>query len=142
MKYYIIDSAGNKTPAEGGGFLQITETLTADTTLRIEQSGTSFLLDAIGEDITLPAVKDGFIYRFTCQVTTVTSDWTITLPTAVIQGSVTVAGAVIAASNESLITLVVAKFLPGDWIELRSDGINVYVSGQVVTALGIVFTAP
>ncbi len=142
MKYYNTNSVGDRVPVESGGFLSLTEALTADATLTAEDSGKTFLLDAIGEDLTLPAVKDGLIYKFICQVTTVTTDWTITAPAAVIQGSATVAGAVIAAANESLITLVVAKFLPGDWITVESDGTNWYVAGQVVTALGVTFTAP
>ena len=142
MKFYITDANGDRIPVESGGFLSYNEVLTADTTLTVEDSGKVFLLDAIGEDITLPAVQDGLNYKFICQVTAVTTDWTITAATAVIQGSATVAGVVIPASDESLITLVVAKFLPGDWITLESDGINWYVGGQVVTALGITFTAP
>ncbi len=118
--------------------------LTADTTLTPADSDKTFFLDAIGEDITLPAVGDsaGVKYRFICSVTTVTTDWTITAATAVIFGQCTVAGALIAAATESLITLVVAKFLPGDWVELESDGTNWYVSGQVVTTVGLTFTAP
>ncbi|MGR3218339.1 MAG: hypothetical protein ACUZ8H_00795 [Candidatus Anammoxibacter sp.] len=142
MKYYITNADGNIIPAESGGFLNITETLTADRTLAIRDSGKIFHLDAIGEDIVLPPVKAGLNYHFICQVTTVTSNWTVTSATEVIQGQVTVAGALIAAANESLITLVIAKFLPGDWFTLSSDGINWYVAGQVVTALGITFTAP
>lgn len=142
MLFYNTNSVGDRIPVESGGFLSLTKTLTADKTLTVEDSGKTFLLDAIGEDLILPAVKDGLIYKFICQVTTVTTDWTITAATAVVQGSVTVAGVVIPASDESLITLVVAKFLPGDWITIESDGTNWYVAGQVVTALGITFTAP
>ena len=142
MKYYITDVNANLVPAEGAGDLSNGETLTADATLTVEDSGKTFLLDAIGEDLVLPAVAAGLNYKFICQVTTVTTDWTITAATAVIQGSATVAGAVVAASDETVITLVVAKFLPGDWITLESDGTNWYVAGQVVTALGITFTAP
>lgn len=142
MKYYIVDSVGNRVPAENGGFLSLGETVTADKTLTVEDSGKTFYLDAIGEDITLPAVRDGLNYKFICETTTVTTDWTVTAATAVVQGSVTVAGVVIPAAAESLITLVIAKFLPGDWFTLESDGTNWYVAGQVVTALGITFTAP
>ena len=139
MKYYITDVNANLVPAEGAGDLSNGETLTADATLTVEDSGKTFLLDAIGEDLILPAVAAGLNYKFICQVTTVTTNWTITAATAVIQGSATVAGGVIAASNEDTITLVIAKFLPGDWITLESDGTNWYVAGQVVTALGITF---
>ena len=118
--------------------------LSADTTLTVGDSSTTFFLDAIGEAITLPVVTTaaGVKYKFVCDTTTVTTDWTIVSSTDVIYGSVTVAGVVIPASAENTITLVVAKFLPGDWIELESDGVKWIVSGQVVRALGCTFTAP
>ncbi len=138
--YYITDVNGNRTPALEGGNLVNLETLTADTTLTVEQSGKTFLLDAIGEAITLPAVTKGLKYKFVCAVTTATTDWTITAATNVIQGSAQVAGAVIPAANENTITLVVAKFLPGDWVSVESDGTNWYVEGSVVTTVGCTFT--
>ena len=118
------------------------QSLSADTTLTPADSGKTFLLDAVGEAITLPAVTEGVQYKFICDTTTATTDWTITAATAVIYGSAQVAGAVVAASAESVITLVVAKFLPGDWVTLESDGTNWYVEGSVVTTAGLTFTAP
>lgn len=118
------------------------EALSDDTTLTASDSGKVFTLDAIGEVITLPAVTNGVNYKFICSVTTVTSDWTIVSATDVISGSAQVAGAVVASSEQNLITLVVAKFLPGDWVSLVSDGTNWYVEASVVTTVGITFTAP
>jgi len=134
--------SGDRIPKQEGGFLAVIETITADKTMTVEESGRTFMLDAVGEAITLPAVKSGLCYKFVCSVVTATTDWTITAATAVIQGSAQVAGAVIPAANESLITLVIAKFLPGDWISLVSDGTNWYVEGSVVTTVGVTFTAP
>lgn len=118
------------------------KSLTADTTLTAADSGYTFLLDAVGEAITLPSPTTGVNFKFLCTVTTATSDWTIVSSTDVIYGSAQVAGAVVAASAENTITLVVAKFLPGDWVSLVSDGTNWYVEGSVVTAAGCTFTAP
>jgi hypothetical protein len=115
------------------------KSLTADTTLTVSDSGKILLLDAVGEAITLPAVTAGLNYKFVCTVTAATTDWTIAAAAAVIYGSAQVAGAVVAASAETTITLVVAKFLPGDWITLESDGTNWYVEGSVVTAAGVTF---
>ena len=115
------------------------KSVSADTTLTRSDCGKSILLDAVGEAITLPAVEAGLNYKFICTVTTATSNWTVAATTAVIQGSVEVAGAVVAASDETTITLVIAKFLPGDWITLESDGTNWYVAGSVVTAAGCTF---
>ncbi len=116
--------------------------LSADTTLDASDSGLSILLDAVGEVITLPAVEMGLNYKFICDTTTATTDWTIVAASNVIYGSAQVAGAVVAASAENTITLVVAKFLPGDWVSLESDGVSWFVEGSVVTTAGCTFTAP
>ena len=118
------------------------EAISVDTTLTAADSGKTFTLDAVGEVITLPAVTDGLKYKFICSVVTATTDWTIVSATNVIFGSAQVAGAVIAADAENTITLVVAKFLPGDWVSLVSDGTNWYVEASVVTTVGLTFTAP
>lgn len=116
--------------------------ISADTTLGASDSGKIILLDAVGEAITLPSPTSGFSYKFIATATTATSNWTIVAATNVIYGSAQVAGAVVAASAENTITLVVAKFLPGDWVSLISDGTKWYVDGSVVTATGLTFTAP
>lgn len=113
--------------------------ISADTTLTASESGKIISLDAIGEAITLPAPVSGFIYEFECNTTTATTDWVITATGAIIYGSVEVAGAVVAASAETTVTLVVAKFLPGDWIRLRTDGTKWYIAGSVVTTIGCTF---
>jgi len=117
-------------------------TLTANTTLTTADRGNTYLLDAVGEVITLPGVAAGLNYKFICSVTTATTDWTIVAATNVIYGSAQVAGAVVAASAENTVTLVVAKFLPGDWVTIESDGTNWYVEASVVTTAGCTFTAP
>ena len=116
------------------------KSLTADYTIPAEESGITYLLDAIGEVITLPAVEAGLNYRFVCTVTAVTTDWTIINGADVMYGSAEVAGAIVACSAKDVVTLVVAKFLPGDWVFLESDGTNWYVSGETVTAAGCTFT--
>jgi len=119
------------------------QALSAATTLTAADSGKTFLLAATGKAITLPAVKAGLYYKFICQTTTATTDWTIVTPAGanLIFGSAQVAGAVVAASAEDTITLVVAKFLPGDWVSLESDGTSWFVEGSVVTTVGCTFTA-
>lgn len=114
--------------------------LSADTTLTAADSGTTFFLDATGEVITLPAVSAGVEYKFICDTTTAVSDWTIVNGADVTYGSAQVAGAVVACSAKDVITLVVAKFLPGDWVTLVSDGTKWFVEASVVTTAGITFT--
>lgn len=123
--------------------LQDQKAVSVDTTLTVGDSHKTILLDAVGEVITLPAPLAGLKYKFLCVETCATSDWTIVTNGGanVIYGSAEVAGAVVAASAEDTITLVVAKFLPGDYVTLESDGTNWYVAGSVVTTAGCTFTA-
>lgn len=139
-KVYKIDSAGNEVTVESNGTLAYIEAITADTTLTVDDSGKIFTLDAIGEAITLPAATAGLEYEFIGSATTATTNWTITATASVIYGSAEVAGAIVACAAKDTITLVIAKFLAGDKIKLVSDGTNWYVSGNVVTALGVTFT--
>ena len=131
----VTYSYGDLTPIEK------LKAVSADITLTAADTGKTILLDAIGEAITLPSPTAGVSFKFLCTVTTATSNWTIVSATNVIYGSAQVAGAVIAASAENTVNLVVAKFLPGDWVTLVSDGTNWYVEGSVVTTVGLTFTA-
>lgn len=138
--YREIDSNGNEVVVESNGKLDRFEAISDDTTLTVVDSGKIFLLDAIGEVITLPSPTKGVNYKFICQVTTATSNWTIVSATKVIYGSASVVGAAVPASAENTVNLVQAKFLPGDWVTLKSDGTNWYVYGCAVTSGGITFT--
>ena len=119
----------------------IMDSLTADTTLTAADSGKTIILDAIGEAITLPAPTEGVNFKFICGATTATSNWTIVSSTDVIYGSAQVAGAVVAGSAENTVNLVIAKFIPGDWVSLISDGTNWYAEASIVTEDGLTFTA-
>jgi hypothetical protein len=139
-KYYIIDSSGNKIPFESEGIRRETQVLTADTTLTANDSGKLFLLDAVGEAITLPAVTAGVEFEFLCTADIITSAWTITAASKVISGSAQVAGAVVAAALEDVITFTHTVALIGDWVTIKSDGSAWYVEGSAVASTGITFT--
>ena len=115
------------------------ESVTAAKTLTTSDVGTIFLLPAVGKAITLPAPTAGANFKFICTATTSGTNWTITGGASKIFGSAQVAGAVVAADAETTITLVIAKFLKGDWVSLESDGTNWYVEGSVVTVAGCTF---
>jgi hypothetical protein len=115
------------------------ESVTAAKTLTASDAGKTFLLPATGKAITLPAPIAGVNFKFICTATTAGTNWTITGGNSLIFGSAQVAGAVVAADAETTITLVIAKFLKGDWVSLESDGTNWYVEGSVVTAAGCTF---
>lgn len=108
--------------------------LTADTTLKVGDTGKTILLDAVGEAILLPAPLAGLNYKFLVVADVITSPWTITATDAIIFGSVTEAGLVQLASAETTITIVHTKSIQGDWFSLESDGTNWYVAGQLSVA--------
>lgn len=128
--FFYTDSAGNRIPYQEGGILRRGETLTADRTLVIEDSGKTFYLDEIGEDILLPAPTLGLNYMFRILEDVETSSWTVVATGALIFGSVTEAGLVQLASAETTITIVFTKAIIGDWFYLEADGTNWHVSGQ------------
>lgn len=138
MSYFITDSAGNRVPFQEGGILRKGETLTADKTLTIEDSGKTFYLDEIGEAITLPAPILGTNYMFRISEDIETSSWVVTATGAIIFGSVTEAGLVQLASAETTITIVFTKAIVGDWFYLEADGTNWHVSGQLSVAASFI----
>ena len=128
--------------ANGGlRYFEETEDVAADNTLTASESGKTLYMGTAGEDQTLPVPADGVWYRFVVQANVATTNMTITGPAAdatddVIYGTVTVAGVVTLCSAEDTLTFVAEtnEAIPGDWVELHSDGTNWYISGQVATA--------
>lgn len=108
--------------------------LTADTTLTASNSLKTIFLDAIGEEILLPAPIAGVKYKFIVTAAVATSSWTVVATGALIFGSVTEAGLVQLASAETTITIVFTKAIEGDWFTLESDGTNWYLAGQLSVA--------
>jgi len=121
------------------------ETATADDTLTISESGKTIYFGTAGVDITLPAVATaaGVVYRFVCSANFATTSMTVKTSGGEdkIYGSLEVAGAVVLCSAEDTVTFVNSAELPGDWIELRSDGTNWYLTGQAGTSGGLTCTA-
>jgi hypothetical protein len=132
---------GDPVPFEEAGMMAYTEQITAAQTLRNEDSGKVFVLNAAeGVAVTLPAVSDGLNYRIIVGLAFATSDWTVTSTTNVIEGAALVAGAVVPAVNENTISFVASAESVGDYVDLVSDGTSWYVSGNAVTAGAITFT--
>lgn len=111
--------------------------VTVDTTLGLGDSGKTILLDAVGEEILLPAPTAGLHYKFIVTVDVATSAWTIVATGALIFGSVTEAGLVQLSNAETTITIVHTKAIKGDWITLESDGTNWYLAGQLSVAASL-----
>jgi len=105
--------------------------LTADTALTPANTGEVFYLDAIGEDITLPAVgvSAGVEFEFIVTDAVATTSWTVAATTASIYGSVIEAGLVQLASAETTISIVFTKAIAGDTFSLKCDGTKWYVKG-------------
>ena len=62
--YLKTDAAGNRVPAQEGGFLNRVEEITADKTLTVEDSGKVFLIGTDALTITLPSTVAGLEYKF------------------------------------------------------------------------------
>lgn len=62
--FFIVDENGNKVPFEAGGILKKVETITANRTLTVEDSGKVFLVGTDALTITLPSTVAGLDYTF------------------------------------------------------------------------------
>jgi len=82
----------------------------------------------------LPALTKGFNAKFIIGAAFATSNWVLTNPSAVIQGSVIVNGANVAVANKTNINFVNTADSLGDWVSIVCDGTNVYVSGNAIIA--------
>jgi hypothetical protein len=118
-----------------------TEDVAGDNVLTAAESGKTLYMGTAGEDQTLPAPADGVVFRFVVQENVATTNMVIQGPAAdasddIIYGSVEVAGSVVLCSAEDTLTFVAEtnEAIPGDYVELRSDGTKWYLSGHVSTA--------
>ncbi|MBL4644547.1 MAG: hypothetical protein JKX80_01640 [Candidatus Pacebacteria bacterium] len=113
-----------------------------DTTITAAQTGSTFFVGAAGDDFTLPAPAAGLNYRFIMDTLFATTNMTIVTNSSsnVIEGSLLVAGAVVACANEDTVSFVATAELPGDHIEVFSDGTSWFVRGEATTAGGITCT--
>ena len=120
------------------------EILTEASTLTVDQSGSTLILNSATEfATTLPAPALGLRYKFIVSAAPVGAAYTVVTSGGadLIDGSATVAGLVVAAANEDTITFTASAALSGDWAEVVSDGTNWFVSGQATASTGIAFTA-
>ena len=118
------------------------EALTADKTLTFSDTGKTFLLDAVGEDITLPALKDGLSFKFRVTASVTTTPWKIISSTNVIQGYAGVNYATVIGLNENTISFVHTNAIAGDTVEVFCDGTSWHATGQGSASGSITFTAP
>jgi len=116
-------------------------TITSDTTLTVAQSGSDIFIGTAGVDLTLPlaTVSAGVNYRVYVSANFATTNMTITGGAAdasddLIYGAIEVAGAVVPCAAEDTISFVNTAELPGDYVELTSNGVLWFVTGQATTA--------
>jgi hypothetical protein len=113
-----------------------------DTTLTSSACGTVQFIGAAGDDFTLPAPAAGCRIRFVTDAAFATTAMTIVTATSanVIYGAVDVNSTLVPCSAEDTITIVESAELPGDFVEVLSDGTNWYVSGVAVTTGAVTCT--
>lgn len=123
------------------------ETITADDTLTTAESGKVVYIGTAGVDLTLPsaATSAGITYRVLVNANFATTNMTITGGASdssddLIYGSLEVAGAVVLCAAEDTISFVNTAELPGDYVELRSNGTNWFLTGQAGATGGITCT--
>ncbi len=116
------------------------ENISADRTLTVEDTGKVFLMDATGEDITIPNPTDascrGVHYTFVCNAKISSSSWTVTsLGTDLMHGQLGAGGTgeadvISAGTGQEKYTFVSGAADEGDSITVFSTGTYWIVTGQ------------
>ena len=122
-KYYKTKSDDNLVPFEGGGMINNVEVLTANKTLRVEDSGKTFYIATNAITIELPSTVKGLEYTFT----NIGSDGNNNIrvsPSSLdgISGTVNLASSIVALSGD----------LDKDFVNTQSTSI----SGDTSTIIG------
>jgi hypothetical protein len=122
------------------------ETLITTRLLAIVDSGKTFFLNlAAGFTITLPVPAVGLRYRFVVKLAPTTAYIIVTdSGDNIIQGSITspeVSALVSVVADADDINFVANLSLPGDWVELESDGTSWFLRGQTFVQDGMTTTS-
>jgi hypothetical protein len=132
------------TQWEGVGQINnVGETLTAVNTLNEAQSGSTLFLNSATEfATTLPAPALGLKYKFVIAAAPSGAAYTVVTASSanIIEGTVIVNGASVAAANEDTITFADGVAVVGDWVEVVSDGTSWFISGVGQAAASITIT--
>lgn len=121
------------------------EILAATKAVEITESGTVFVLTNATEfTSTLPTVATsaGVTFRFIVGAVPTGDDYVVVTDSLEdkFSGLVVVNGAAVEATTDDTITFTQDAAAIGDWVEVTSDGVLWYVSGQGVAATAIVIT--
>lgn len=133
-----------KTNAPYRGRIML-KAITADITLVPEDTGITFMLDAVGEAITIPTPvgNRGVHYRFVCVADIITSAWVITAGGTNLIHCQFASGAgddvdvISAGTGKDAISIIHTVALEGDFVEMYSTGTFWMATGHTVVAEGI-----
>lgn len=114
------------TTVSYSGWERKVATISAAKTVKSDETGTTFLLDAaVGYAITLPALAAGLNFKFVVASAFDTSDWVISSAEGDnINGILVVNGASVPAAGEDNITFELAAESVGDMVEFVADPDN------------------
>lgn len=146
----IFDRTGALTTdsavALNGGvtYIETIETVTADNTLTVAESGLTTYISTTGSTSTLPAVASsaGAVYRFVVAAAFSGSNFSIVAPEGdIIEGALIVAGAVVTCDAADAINFVADGENLGDFVEVRSNGTKWFVTqSNVLTSAKLTCT--
>ena len=134
-----IDTDDAASLLGGVNYTQSIETIAADNTIAVSESGKTFYLATTGATSTLPSVASstGATFRFVIGATFTGPNFTISSAEGDnIEGALIVAGAVVNCDAVDIISFVADGENLGDFVELTSNGTNWYIgaSGGLTSA--------
>lgn len=140
---YGLEATGNQIDATCHPPSHGEAVVLANTIGGTENGKTFYLSSVTGFASTLPAPFIGAKYKFV--VATVPTSGNHTIVTSgsanIIDGSADVNSTRVLADDEDSINFIQSTCLPGDWVEVVSNGTNWFVNGASGATGGITFTA-
>lgn len=130
---------------DGGiAYIEDSETVTADNTLTIAESGLTTYISTTGTTTTLPAATAGAVFRFVVGAAFDTNNFIIDSAEGDnIEGSLIVAGAVVDCDAEDQVNFIADGENLGDFVELRSNDTKWFITqSNALTSAKLTCTDP
>ena len=127
----MVDGVTAIDASRAATLLEKSESITADNTITVVESGTTYYVDTNFSTSTLPAVAGaaGTVYRFVIASAVSTNDFRVVSAEGDnIEGALIVAGAVVTCDAADAINFITDGENLGDYVEVRSNGSKWYVT--------------
>ncbi|MFH1404896.1 MAG: hypothetical protein ABIH21_02240 [Patescibacteria group bacterium] len=143
--FTTLAATGNTTLSGSLAYYELTTVYDATAAITVAETGSTYYITNTANDAdtyTLPAPADGLVYRFVVNEKWTTTDVVIvtTGSSNIINGIIDANSTMVPCADEDTITFAFGAETEGDWVELRSNGADWFVSGAGLSGGSITCT--